>query len=78
MSSNVNRKFARKSRKEFKAPSHEMLNPSINPLLRVHCIHCWHLNAVPTARIYDGFEGDFFCEQCGAPLEHLHAKLEEE
>ncbi len=45
--------------------------------LKVTCDECGHLNEIPTARLYDGFEGIFQCAKCRQPLDTLHDILEE-
>ncbi len=46
-------------------------------ILNVKCLACLYLNIVSIIPIYDGFEGDFLCRNCGEPLDNLHAMLEE-
>ena len=46
--------------------------------LNVRCDACGHSNKVPTARLYDGFEGIFLCTKCKQALNNLHEMLDEE
>lgn len=45
--------------------------------IKAKCDECGHVNEIPVARIYDGFEGTFTCEECGAVLETFHEQVDE-
>ncbi|MCK5698966.1 MAG: hypothetical protein KAH93_03895 [Candidatus Aenigmarchaeota archaeon] len=45
--------------------------------LKITCDECGHLNEIPQARLYDGFEGIFTCTKCRQPLDTLHDILDE-
>lgn len=46
-------------------------------LLTVRCKTCFYMNPVTISLIYDGFEGDFLCRNCGEVLDNLHEMIED-
>jgi uncharacterized Zn finger protein len=37
-------------------------------IIQIQCEECGVINEVPKHKLYDGFEGDFACKECGANL----------
>lgn len=36
---------------------------------KVKCLECDHINPIPIARFYDGFDGSFTCAKCTYDLD---------
>ncbi len=51
---------------------------TLRKFLNVGCDSCGHVTRVPVQRFYDGYDGAFVCNSCGAPLENIYEALEEE
>jgi len=51
---------------------------ALRKILNVGCDQCGHVTRVPVQRFYDGYEGAFVCNGCGAPLENICDALEED
>lgn len=45
--------------------------------VKATCSECGHITEIPIQRIYDGFEGSFHCEECGAVLDKIEEALDD-
>lgn len=52
-----------------KDPKRKVSEESEDKHFKIKCMECDHINQVPVARFYDGFEGEFLCGKCTYTLD---------